>query len=187
MRVLVACECSGIVREAFRKRGHDAWSCDIKPAEDISEYHIQADVLTVLDQGWDMMIAFPPCTHLASCGSKFFAQKRADGRQDAALDFVIELMNADIPRIAIENPIGVISTRVMKPTQVIQPFEYGHGETKATCLWLWGLPKLKPTNIVSGRFDRTSSIGTRAGRDVMRSRTYQGIADAMAEQWGIEL
>lgn len=139
MRVLVACEFSGVVREAFRWLGHDAWSCDILPAEDGGE-HIETDVLKVLDRGWDLMIAHPPCTHLAVSGARWFAEKRAE--QEAALDFVRQLLAAPIPRIALENPISIISSRIRKPDQIIQPWQFGHGEVKATCLWLKNLPKL---------------------------------------------
>jgi len=149
MKILIACEFSGPVREAFAARGHDAWSCDLLPSE-IPGNHIQDDVLDHLS-GWDMMIAFPPCTHLAVSGARWFPQKIADGRQQASIDFFMELANADIPKIAIENPIGIMSTKWRKPDQIIQPWQFGHGETKATCLWLKNLPKLQPTNIVNGR------------------------------------
>ena len=138
MRVLVACEFSGVVREAFRKRGHDALSCDLLRAEDNSPYHLQFDVRYAMQEVWDMLIAFPPCTHLAASGARWFKDKQAE--QAAALAFIQHLMDAPIARIAIENPIGVISTRIRKPDQIIQPWQFGHGETKATCLWLKGLP-----------------------------------------------
>jgi site-specific DNA-cytosine methylase len=204
MRVLIACEYSGRVRQAFRERGHDAWSCDLLPADDDSAYHLQDDVTTHLDLGWDLMIAHPPCTHLSSSGAAHFAAKRADGRQQDAIDFFLMIADAPIPKIAIENPVGIMSTQYRKPDQLIQPFEYGHPETKKTCLWLKGLPKLVPTNIVEPEFMRrpdgsyyTDSKGKRysrihfmsgrgkAGteRGKARSLTYQGWADAMATQW----
>ncbi len=186
MRVLIACEFSGVVRRAFRERGHDAWSCDLLPAEDGSEFHIQGDILLLLARGWrwDLMIAHPPCTDLAVSGARHFAAKQADGRQDKALDFVRALMNAPIERIAIENPISIISSRIRKPDQIIQPWQFGHGETKATCLWLQNLPKLVPTNIVDGREARVHRMAPGPNRWKERSRTYEGIAAAMAEQWG---
>lgn len=182
MRVLVACEFSGIVREAFRKRGHDAWSCDLLPTE-IPGKHIQGDVLEVTEfGGWDLMIAHPPCTHLAVSGARWFKQKERE--QDEALYFVARLLLAPIPRIALENPISIISSRIGKPDQIIQPWQFGHGETKATCLWLKNLPKLLPTNIVDGRVNRVHRESPGPDRWKNRSRTYQGIADAMADQWG---
>ena len=184
MRVLVACEYSGRVREAFLKRGHIAYSCDLLPSEDNSPMHIQGDVLAVLEQGWDLMIAHPPCTDLAVSGARHFAAKIADGRQGRALDFVRALLNAPIPRIALENPISVISSKIRKPDQIIQPWQFGHGETKATCLWLKNLPKITPTNVVEGRVQRVHLMPPSPDRWKERSRTYQGIADAMAQQWG---
>lgn len=184
MRVLVACEYSGRVREAFRKRGHDAWSCDLLESEDGSCYHLKGDVWQWIWGGWDMMIAHPPCTDLAVSGARYFAEKIADGRQARALQFVQDLMDSPIDKLAIENPISVISTKIRKPDQIIQPWQFGHGETKATCLWLRGLPKLVPTNIVEGRSDRIHKMAPGPNRWKERSRTYQGIADAMAEQWG---
>lgn len=182
MRVLVACEFSGVVREAFRKRGHDAWSCDLLPAEDGSPYHYQTNVGFYLDQGVDLMIAHPPCTHLAVSGARWFKDKQYE--QVMALEFVRMLLNAPIPKIALENPISIISSQIRKPDQVIQPWMFGHGETKATCLWLKGLPKLTPTNIVEGRVARVHKEPPGPDRWKNRSRTYQGIADAMAAQWG---
>lgn len=191
MRVLVACEYSGRVRQAFRDLGHEAWSCDLLPAEDGSEFHLQKDVGLVTDgvhvhgagfRCWDLMIAHPPCTHLAVSGSRWFKDKAKE--QSEALDFVRLLMAAPIPRICIENPISVISSRIRKPDQIIQPWQFGHGETKATCLWLKGLPKLTPTNIVDGREARVHRMSPGPNRWKERSRTYQGIADAMAAQWG---
>lgn len=181
MRVLVACEYSGIVRDAFRAIGHDAWSCDLLPTERPGP-HIQGDVLEVIGDGWDLMIAHPPCTHLAVSGARWFKDKQKE--QQAALDFVALLMDAPIPRLAIENPISVISSRIRKPDQIIQPWQFGHGETKATCLWLKDLPKLVPTNIVDGREARIHKMPPSKDRWKERSRTYEGIAKAMAEQWG---
>jgi site-specific DNA-cytosine methylase len=178
---LVACEFSGIVREAFAKKGHDAWSCDLLPTE-IPGNHIQGDVLEILNDGWDMMIAFPPCTHLAVSGARWFKEKQQD--QAEALCFVTLLLCAPIPKIALENPIGIISTRIRKPDQIIQPWQFGHGETKATCLWLKNLPLLKPTNIVEGRANRVHREPPGPDRWKNRSRTYRGVADAMATQWG---
>lgn len=181
MRVLVACEFSGIVREAFSRHGHDAWSCDLLPTERPGK-HIQGDVLDVLGGGWGLMIAHPPCTHLAVSGARWFADKRNE--QEAALEFVRLLLAAPIERIALENPVSVISTRMRKPDQIIQPWMFGHGETKATCLWLKNLPLLKPTNVVDGRRGRVHHEPPGPDRWKNRSRTYQGIAEAMAEQWG---
>jgi hypothetical protein len=183
MRVLVACEYSGRVREAFRARGCDAWSCDFLPAEDGGACHIIGNVLKVIGQGWDLMVAHPPCTDLAVSGARHFDAKRADGRQAAAIRFFLELANAPIPRIAIENPVCVMSSIWRQPDQVIQPWQFGHGETKATCLWLKGLPRLIPTNVVSGRVPRVHLMSPSADRWKERSRTYVGIAEAMAEQW----
>ena len=183
MRVLVACEYSGRVRDEFLKLGHDAMSCDILPTESPGP-HYQGDVGEVLGNGWDLMIAHPPCTHLAVSGARWFPQKRADGSQQAALDFVRLLMAAPIPRIAIENPISIISTAIRKPDQVIQPWMFGHGEVKATCLWLKGLSKLVPTDIVEGREARIHRMPPSEDRWKLRSVTYRGIANAMAEQWG---
>jgi len=181
MKVLVACEFSGIVREAFKKRGHDAWSCDLLPTE-IPGQHIQGDVREYLDTRWDMMIAFPPCTHLAVSGARWFKNKHWE--QESAISFFMDLVEAPIMKICIENPIGIMSTIHHKPNQIIQPWMFGHGETKATCLWLKNLPQLKPTNIVAGRVARVHREPPSPDRWKNRSRTYQGIADAMAEQWG---
>jgi site-specific DNA-cytosine methylase len=182
MRVLVACEFSGVVRDAFRVLGHDAWSCDLLESERGPLYHIRGDVLQYLDLDWDLMIAHPPCTHLAVSGARWFKDKRA--QQDEALDFVRDLLDAPIPRIALENPVSIISSHIRKPDQVIQPWQFGHGEVKATCLWLKGLPKLEPTDVVDGREARVWRMppGPERWRD--RSRTCQGVADAMASQWG---
>ena len=157
-------------------------SCDLLPT-DASGPHYQGDVLDIITEGWDMMIAHPPCTHLAVSGARYFAAKVADGRQQAALTFVQTLLDAPIPRIALENPISIISSRIRKPDQIIQPWQFGHGETKATCLWLKGLPKLTPTNIVAGREARVHKLPPSPTRWKLRSTTYQGIADAMVTQW----
>ena len=181
MRVLVACEFSGIVREAFRARGHDAMSCDLLPT-DIPGLHYQGDVRDVLGDGWDLMIAHPPCTHLAVSGARWFKEKRVE--QAEALDFVRRLLDAPVPKIALENPVSIISSRIRKPDQIIQPWQFGHGETKATCLWLKGLPLLQPTNIVEGRENRVHRMPPSADRWKLRSVTFSGIAAAMAAQWG---
>lgn len=182
MRVLVACEYSGAVRRAFRALGHDAWSCDILPAED-DGHHFRCDVREVIAAyPFDLMVAHPPCTHLSVSGARWFKDKQVE--QAEALDFVRELMAAPIPRIALENPISIISSRIRKPDQIIQPWQFGHGETKATCLWLKGLPKLVPTDIVEGREARVHKMAPGPDRWKERSRTYPGIAAAMAAQWG---
>ena len=209
MRVLVACEFSGVVREAFRRRGHNAWSCDILPSEKPSRFHIQSTIQSVLScerhpdydarsgcwrsrcldgdlEGrplvWDLMIAHPPCTHLAVSGARWFKDKQAE--QAKALDFVRLLMGAAIPHIAIENPISIISSHIRKPDQIVQPWMFGHGETKATCLWLKQLPRLRPTNVVDGRVPRVHHEPPGPDRWKRRSITYAGIASAMADQWG---
>lgn len=182
MKVLVACEYSGTVRDAFRKQGHDALSCDLLPTEKPGP-HYQGSVLEILNEGWDMMIAHPPCTHLAVSGARWFKDKRKE--QEQALEFVRILLTANIERIALENPVSVISSRIRKPDQTIQPWQFGHGETKATCLWLKNLPPLTPTNIVAGRENRIHMMPPSPDRWKLRSTTYQGIADAMALQWGI--
>jgi hypothetical protein len=184
VRVLVACEFSGIVRDAFAARGHDAWSCDLLPSERPGK-HFQDHVEAILNFGpkhWDLMVAHPPCTHLAVSGARWFKDKSAE--QESALAFVGFLMGRKIEKIAIENPIGIISSRIRKPDQIIQPWQFGHGETKATCLWLKGLPKLVPTNVVDGREARVHRMPPGPDRWKERSRTFQGIADAMADQWG---
>jgi site-specific DNA-cytosine methylase len=181
VKVLVACEFSGIVREAFKAKGHDAWSCDLLPTERPGN-HIRGDVLAILNDGWDLMIAHPPCTHLCVSGARWFKGKQAE--QEAALDFVRCLLDAPIPKIALENPVSIISSRIRKPDQIIQPWQFGHGETKATCLWLKELPKLHPTNIVEGRMARVHQAPPGPDRWKERSRTMQGIANAMATQWG---
>jgi len=180
MKILVACEFSGIVRDAFATRGHDAWSCDLLDTERPGQ-HIKGDVLDILDDGWDMMIAHPPCTYLAVSGARWFKHRQKE--QAEALEFVRTLLNADIQRIALENPVSVISTRIRKPDQIIQPWMFGHGETKATCLWLKNLPKLIPTNVVNGRDNRVHREPPSKNRWKNRSRTYTGIAEAMAERW----
>ena len=183
MRVLIACEYSGTVRDAFLALGHDAMSCDLLPT-DVPGPHYQGDVFDVVGDGWDLMIAHPPCTHLAVSGARHFAAKRADGRQQEGIDFFMRLAMADIPRIAIENPVCIMSSTWRKPDQIIQPWQFGHGETKATCLWLKNLPKLVPTDIVEGRDDRIHRLPPSADRWKLRSKTYEGIARAMADQWG---
>ncbi len=191
LKVLIACEESQEVCLAWRILGHNAWSCDILPCSGgHPEWHIQDDVRNWLGknkynnfQGWDLIIAFPLCTHLAVSGAKYFAKKIADGRQQEGIDFFMLFVNADCPRKAIENPIGIMSSRYRKPDQIIQPWMFGHGETKATSLWLFGLPKLKPTNIVEGREARIHKMPPGKERSKLRSKTYPGIAKAMATQW----
>lgn len=191
MKVLIACELSGIVRDAFKAKGHDAWSCDLLPTEKEGN-HIQGDVLNILNDGWDLMIAFPPCTHLAVSGARWFKEKRADGRQQQGIDFFMDLINAPIVKIAIENPVGIMSTHYRKPDQIIQPWQFGDEFQKTTCLWLKNLPLLKYTNIVGkGEFITYSSgrkmskwYAEKYGDGKSRSVTFQGIADAMADQWG---
>lgn len=201
MKILIACEFSGIVREAFRKKGHDAWSCDLLPS-DIYGKHYQGDVFDVIGNGWDMMIAHPPCTDLSASGARWWKEKRATGRQQKSIEFFLKLAGANIQKIAIENPVGIMSKQYRKPDQYIQPYEYGHPETKKTCLWLHRLSKLKPTNIVEPdymrnqdgsfkldkkgkRYSRTHFMsGRNPNRSKLRSLTFQGWADAMAEQWG---
>ena len=191
MRVLIACEYSGTVREAFKARGHYAMSCDLLPTEQPGN-HYQGDVFDIINDGWDLMIAHPPCTDIAVSGAAWFKEKIADGRQQAALDFVRLLMAADIPQIAIENPVSVISSKIRKPDQIIQPWMFGHMEQKSTCLWLKGLPKLVETNNVKEEMmllpkkDRERIHYTPPGpnRWKIRSTTFKGIALAMASQWG---
>ena len=182
MKVLIACEYSGRVRDAFLALGHDAMSCDLLPT-DVEGPHHMGDVTELLHMGWDLMIAHPPCTHLAVSGSRWFKDKVKE--QAEALVFVQTLMDAPIPKIAIENPVSVISSRIRKPDQIIQPWQFGHGETKATCLWLKGLPKLTPTNVVEGREARVHRMPPGPDRWKERSRTYSGVAEAMAAQWGL--
>lgn len=192
MKILIACEYSGTVRDAFRALGHDAMSCDLLPTEREGP-HYQGSVLDVLGDGWDLMVAHPPCTHLAVSGAAHFAKKRASGVQDEALDFVRLLLNAPIPKIALENPISIISSRIRKPDQIVHPWQFGHETTKATCLWLKGLPLLVPTQIVSkgerqvyasGKSSPIWHAKTGGGSGKARSMTFQGMADAMAAQWG---
>jgi len=213
MRILVACEESQAVTKELRQLGHEAYSCDIIPCSGSHlEWHIQGDALEIynghksycghdayrapfplfrtqdgsyhmLPRRWDMIIAFPPCTNLAVSGARYFAEKRADGRQQVSIDFFMQFANADCPKIAIENPVGIMSTRWRKPDQIIQPWQFGHGETKKTCLWLKGLPLLKPTDIVPGREHRVWRMPPSSDRAKLRSKTYPGIAKAMAEQW----
>lgn len=190
MKILVACEFSGIVREAFKVRGHDAWSCDLLPSE-IPGQHIQGDVMDALRFDWDLMIAHPPCTYLAGSGIHWNKRKpeRVEKTLDA-LEFVNRLLHAQIKRICLENPVGIISTRIRKPDQIIQPWMFGEDASKKTCLWLKNLPKLVPTNIIEKEryANQTPSgqnkLGPSPDRWKDRSRTYQGIANAMAEQWG---
>jgi len=182
LRILVACEYSGTVRDAFITKGHDAMSCDLLPTEKPGP-HYQGDVRDVLSEGWDMVIAFPPCTDLCVSGARWFAEKRASGAQEASIAFFM-LFPGCAPQVAIENPVGIMSTQYRKPDQVIQPWQFGHPETKATCLWLEGLPRLRPTNIVEGREQRIWKIPPSEHRAKERSRTFQGIADAFADQWG---
>jgi hypothetical protein len=198
-RILVACEYSGRVRDAFRKLGHDAWSCDLLPAETPSPYHLQCDVRDVLDQGWDMLIGFPDCTFVCGSGIHWNDRGRGWERTEAAVDFFRMLWEFPIRHIALENPIGILSKRICKPTQIIQPHQFGDDASKATCLWLKNLPSLSPTchvppRIVGGKnrwANQTDSGQNRLGpsedRWKERSRTYQGIADAMADQWDLHI
>jgi len=184
MKVLVACEFSGVVRDAFARRGHDAYSCDLLDTEsDYPAPHYRGDVLDIINDGWDLMVAHPPCTHLAVSGARWFKDKLKE--QAGALDFVRMLLDAPVERIALENPVSIISTHIRKPDQIIQPWMFGHGETKKTCLWLKNLPLLVPTNVVDGREARVHRMPPGPDRWKKRSVTYPGIADAMAEQWGL--
>lgn len=184
MKALVACEYSGRVREAFRRRGHDAWSCDLLESEDNSPFHIQGDCLAVLGDNWDLLIAHPPCTYLAVSGMHWTTRGFRDRKlTDDAIEFFMALANAPVPRIAIENPVCIMSSVWREPDQTIQPWMFGHGETKATCLWLKGLPPLLPTKIVSGRTPRVHRMPPGPDRWKERSRTYEGVAEAMASQW----
>lgn len=193
MKILVACEYSGIVRDAFTALGHDATSCDLLPSDSIGK-HYQGDVFDIIGDGWDMMIAHPPCTDIAVSGAAWFKEKIADGRQQRALDFVQALMDAPISRIAIENPVSVISSKIRKSDQIIQPWMFGHLEQKATCLWLKNLPLLTETNNVkeamlllpSKERQRLHYLPPSVDRWKLRSTTFQGIADAMATQWGLD-
>jgi len=185
-RVLIACEYSGIVRDEFLELGHDAMSCDLLPTEKPGP-HFQGNVLTILDDGWDLLIAFPPCTHLARSGARWWAEKQKDGRQQAGIDFFMEFINAPIPKIVVENPVGIMSTVYRKPDQIIHPWQFGDSYSKQTCLWLKGLPPLLATEIVDQgefvihggkRFPKWYSNRTRK-----RDKTFPGIAKAMAQQW----
>jgi site-specific DNA-cytosine methylase len=180
MKILIACEFSGIVREAFKAKGHDAWSCDLLPTE-IPGQHIQGDVLAILNDGWEMMIAHPPCTHLAVSGARWFKDKQEE--QIKALEFVSMLLNAPIEKICLENPVSIISTKIRKPDQIIQPWQFGEPYQKTTCLWLKGLPKLMPSKIMALREQKCWKEPPSPDRWKNRSRTYMGIAKAMAEQW----
>lgn len=184
MKVLVACEFSGIVRDAFTRKGHNAWSCDLLPTESPGN-HIQGDVLEVMDETWDMIIAHPPCTHLAVSGSRWFKEKRESGVQQEAIDFFLKFVDHPCGKKVIENPICIMSSIYRKPDQIIQPWMFGHGETKATCLWLTGLPKLEATNIVDGRESRIHKLPPSEDRWKIRSRTYVGVAEAMADQYSL--
>ena len=198
MKILLACEESQAVTKAFRDKGHEAYSCDLyETSGDHSKWHIQGDVLPLLNQEWDMIIAFPPCTHLASSGAAWFEAKRADGRQQAAIDFFMALANAHCDKIAIENPVGIMSSQWRKPDQIIQPYQFGDSFSKRTCLWLKGLPKLVPTNVVDPGESITYASGKKMPkwyaeawklsseeRSKARSKTFPGIAKAMADQWG---
>lgn len=188
MRVLVACEYSGAVRDAFIRGGHDAISCDMLPT-DVPGPHYHGDMFDVIDYPWDLLIAHPPCTHLAVSGSRHFEAKRMDGRQQAGVSFFMQIVrrSAHINRVAIENPVCIMSSMWRKPDQTIQPWMFGHGETKATCLWLKGLPLLRPTDVVEGREARIHRMPPSADRWKLRSATYPGIAQAMADQWGGEM
>jgi hypothetical protein len=185
MKVLVACEYSGTVRDAFQKLGHDTLSCDLLPT-DTPGKHYKGDMFDVIEYPWDLVIAHPPCTHLAVSGSRHFLEKRLTGQQYAAASFFMQIVRrtGHVPMVAIENPVCIMSTLWRKPDQIIQPWQFGHGETKATCLWLKNLPQLMPTNIVAGREPRIHRMPPSADRWKERSKTYQGIANAMAKQWG---
>ncbi len=195
MKVLVACEYSGTVRNAFLERGHDAWSCDFEPAETLPERHYQCDVLTLFDLGWDLMVAHPPCERICVSGARWKYEKEGwVEEQEQAIDLVKALLNAPIHKIALENPVGIISSRIRKPDQIIQPYMFGHGETKATCLWLKNLPKLvhiKERDLfnevptwVSGRENRVHKLPPSPERKKQRAWRYTNIAEAMANQWG---
>lgn len=185
MKILIACEESQTVCIEFRKLGHEAYSCDILPCSGLHpEYHLQQDVTELLRQEWDMIIAFPPCTDLCVSGAKHFARKRLDGSQARSIEFFMMFAFNKCPLIAIENPVGIMSSNFRKPNQIIQPWQFGHGEVKSTCLWLKGLPKLIPTDVVNGRDQRIWRLSPSENRAKLRSKTFPGIAAAMAEQWG---
>lgn len=185
MNILIGCEESGVVRDAFIRAGHNAMSCDRLPSR-TSGPHYQGDVFDVVDYPWDLAILHPPCTHTAVSGARHFAEKWADGRQACGVAFALRLWKAlaHVPRMAMEQPVSILSTLWRKPDQIIQPWQFGHGETKATCLWLRGLPMLRPTNVVDGRAARIHRMPPSADRARLRSETYSGIAKAMADQWG---
>ncbi len=188
MKILVACEESQAVTIELRALGHEAYSCDLEPCSGgRPEWHLQTDVTPLLYDEWDMIIAFPPCTDLAVSGARWFKEKQADGRQQRAVDFFMRFAGSPCDKIAIENPIGIMSGLYRKPDQIIQPWQFGHGETKATCLWLKGLPRLHPTDIVPGRVARVWRLPPSADRAKLRSKTYRGIAQAMAHQWAREI
>lgn len=184
MKVAVLCEYSGVVRDAFIRRGHDAVSCDLLPSDSSFGPHVQGDIQAHDWSGFDLVIAHPPCTHLAVSGARHFHKKQQE--QAEALDFVRWILALPVQRIALENPVSIISSRIRKPDQIIQPWQFGHGETKATCLWLKNLPALKPSAIVDGREQRVHRLPPSADRWKIRSRTYLGIAEAMADQWGCD-
>ncbi len=184
MKILIACEESQIVLTEFLQLGHDVYSCDLIPTTGAyPERHIQGDVAPLLKKKWDMIIAFPPCTHLASSGARWFGKKRENGQQQNAIDFFMLFTSLPCPKIVIENPVGIMSIIYRRPHQIIQPWQYGHGEMKTTCLWLKGLPNLKPTNIVGGREQKMWRMPPSIDRSMLRSKTYKGVAKAMAEQW----
>ncbi len=190
MKVLIAWEESQLVVTAFRKLGHEAYSCDIEPCSgEHPEWHFQQDVIPLLKENWDMIIAFPSCTHLACSGAKHFKQKMKDGRQQQGIDFFMKFTNLKCEHVAIENPVGIMSTKWRKPDQIVQPYEFGDPYRKKTCLWLKNLPKLIPTNIVEPKLitysgNKTFSLDYRWAKASKRSKTYKGIAEAMANQWG---
>ena len=194
MKILVACEESQAVTKEFRKLGHEAYSCDvIECSGGHPEWHLQQDVTELLEKEWDMIIAFPPCTHLAVSGAAWFEEKRKDGRQQEGIDFFMKFANANCERMAIENPVGIMSTQWRKPDQIVQPYEFGHMEQKKTCLWLKGLPKLVGTDNVKDEMmklskkerERIHYLSPGPERAKLRSKTFPGIAKAMAEQWGL--
>lgn len=197
LKILVACECSGVLRRMFRLMGHDAWSCDFASAEDGDLHHLQCDARDVLDRGWDMMVAHPPCENLSNAGARYWAAKRASGAQQRDLDLVLALAAAPIERIAIENPPGYLCTAWRKPDQTVQPWQFGHKANKPTCLWLKHLPKLEPTRLVDkgefyvkangrrlAKWSHIRSGSKDADRARVAARTFSGIAFAMASQWG---
>jgi len=185
-KILVACEESQAVTKEFRSLGHEAYSCDLMECSGgHPEWHLQGDVTKIMNrEDWDCIIAFPPCDHLAVSGARWFKEKQKDGRQQSGIEFFMKFANSKCKYVSIENPIGIMSTKYRKPDQIIQPWQFGHGETKATCLWLKGLPKLKATDIVEGREQKIWKMGPSPERAKLRSKTYAGVAKAMAEQWG---